>query len=79
MSALDDLGVAAHQKLRAQEALAQANQAMAAALAGLYRDGTPKCRVGSVARADLAMHGFSPEDVARLGMSDGNVRVMLDR
>lgn len=79
VSALDALGVAAHRKMRAQEELASANRALAEALAGIHADGVPKCRIGWTARLNLLAHGFSDEALARLGLSDGNVRIMLDK
>lgn len=79
MSALDELGAAAHRKLRAQEELAAAQAALAEALAGIHVGGIPKCHVGALARNDLASHGFERDQVRRLGLSDANVRVILDR
>lgn len=74
----DQIGSAAHRKLRAQEDLARANRDLAAALRALSLF-MPKCHVGPEVRADLALHGFEPEQVARLGLSDGNIRVILDK
>lgn len=76
---LDLLGVAAMRKLRAQQELAAANASLAAALRLMAaRPGEPKCRVGQHARAYLGLHGFGPEEMTALGISDSSVRNMLD-
>jgi hypothetical protein len=75
----DALGVAAHRKLRAQDELAAANAALSAALRSLNLAGLPKCKVASVARLDLSKHGFEPEQISRLAISDASVRLILDR
>ncbi len=79
MSALDELGVAAHRKIRAQAELAEANAALARALVSIHQDGIRKCRVGEIARIELGLHGFEQDMIGRLGLSDANVRVLLDR
>lgn len=79
MNPFDALGAAAHRKLRAQDELAAANAALAAAVKALNLAGIPKCRVGGVARLDLGKHGFEAEQIARLAISDASVRLMLDK
>jgi hypothetical protein len=79
MSALDELGVAAHRKLRAQIELAAANTALTRALREVHRQGIPKCRIGPLVRDNLALHGFAPEDIRRIGLSNANIRLMLER
>ena len=79
MNPFDALGAAAHRKLRAQNELAAANAALTAAMKAINIAGIPKCKVGGVARLDLAKHGFEPEHIARLAVSDASVRLMLDK
>lgn len=75
----DALGVAAFRELRAQDELKAARKAKQEALRALHATGIPKCKVGSLARDDLAMHGFGPELIARLALSDASVRLVLDQ
>ena len=79
MTGLDRVGAAAHRKLRAQRELQEAQAALDEALAFLVVEGIRKCHVGEVVRLSLILHGFEPQQIARLGLSDGNVRVILDR
>lgn len=79
MSALDELGAAAHRKLRALADLQDAQADLDAALAAIHTGGCPKCHVGAIARSDLATHGFEQAQIRRLGVSDASVRVILDR
>jgi hypothetical protein len=80
MSAIDDVGIAAARKLRAQKELADASADLADAVVALHRNGvTPKCRIGIVVRAHLSRHGFDKGMIHALAISDGSVRNMLDR
>lgn len=73
------IGAAAHRKLRAQDELRAANADLAAALVALHHLGVPKCKVAEDVRDNLVLHGFLPEHISRLGLSDANVRLALDR
>lgn len=78
MNGFDALGVAAARKLEAQNELQAANVALARALRAIHASGVPKCHISERARQHLVTLGFE-EELPRLGLSDGNVRVMLDR
>jgi hypothetical protein len=73
------LEIAAFHELKAQDALKAAKAAKHEALRALHLAGLPKCKVGEVARKDLAMHGFGPELLARLALSDASIRLVLDQ
>jgi hypothetical protein len=75
----DALGVAAHRILRLQRELEEARLDRDRALRGIYALGVRKCDVSTVAWNNLTLHGFSADDLARIGISPGSVRVALDR
>jgi hypothetical protein len=72
--------VAAWGLLRAQRALEEAKAEMQDSIVGLYlaTPGILKCQVGEIIRSDLTLHGFQPEQVARLAVSDASIRLILD-
>ena len=74
----DLLGIAAMKKLKAQDALDEANRELAEAVRLIHRAGQPKCWVGQSVRTYLDMHGFDEELRARLAVSNGSIRNMLD-
>jgi hypothetical protein len=80
MSAVDDVGVAAARKLRAQNELEAASADLAVALVDLHQETrTPKCRIGAIVRDYLLCHGFDSQMIHRLALSDGSVRNALDK
>lgn len=79
MNPLDELGAAAHRKLRAQAELRDAQDELDEALRAVHASGICKSHVGEVARFELDRHGFDKDMIRRLGLSDGNVRLILDR
>jgi 3-oxoacyl-[acyl-carrier-protein] synthase III len=73
--------IAACQRLReardAQaEALAEKDRAL---VVWWEQSGIPKVRAGEAVQAALAEAGWSPEDIARVGVGAANVRITLER
>lgn len=77
MSHVDDAVAACRDLLEAREAMVGAVSRREAAWRGMVTDGTPKRRVGWVTRQGLTAAGFTVEEVAAAGVSDGNVAVAL--
>lgn len=76
---VDKAVTACRRLLKALDARDAAIRDRDAALRGMVEDGVAKARIGPTLRKRLQAAGISDEDVARLGVSDGNIRLALDR
>lgn len=65
--------------LTAQRRLAEAVRRKEIVLEMIHEDGVTQRALGGLARRALASEGFGREEIARLGLSDGNVRLILAR
>jgi len=71
---------AALRYLKARRELEEARTARDAALVGIHKSGVRKCDMLMTVRNYLYDHGFDmKEHVARLALSAGSIRVVLDR
>ena len=76
--ALDRLGVAAMRKMQAQRHLREAQRQLDEAVQALD-DYYTRRNIGMIVRSDLALHGFDPESIRHLGVSDASIRLILAR
>jgi hypothetical protein len=76
MTGFEDLDIACRRLLQAQKQLALAQNAKEAALVRINEDGCPKRQVGQRV-ADYLRPRYTPEEIARLGLSVGMVKILL--